>query len=166
MSAAVCAYFIAMAQKRSTEGDVPYRTEVTAIGGRDGFAQSADRRLRLELCGERGSERAKGTDPEQLLAAAYASCFLSAIRQAGREAGVEVAADANVTARVELDTEPDAELDQADAAPDEPGLRVSLIVDLPGLDPAQRQALVERAHAISRCSRALRRSVAVRTVVD
>jgi Ohr subfamily peroxiredoxin len=156
-----------VAQIRSTSdavrGAAPYRAEVTAIGGRAGFAQSSDRRLRLELggpsprpCGR--SAAGEGTDPEQLLAAAYAACFLSAIRAAGEEAGIAIAPDANVTARIEHD-EPD---------PFALGvtLGVTLLVDLPGVGSAQRQSLVERAHAISMCSRALRCGVTVRTITD
>lgn len=152
-----------MVYKRPDKAGPVGAAEVTAIGGRGGFAQSSDRRLRVELCrpAERCSKRAEGTDPEQLLAAAYASCFLSALREAGREAGVEITADANVTARIE--PEDDAGGEGASASP---GLSVTLIVDLPGIDPDRRQALVERAHAVSRCSRALQGGVAVRTIVD
>jgi Ohr subfamily peroxiredoxin len=122
--------------------------------------QSSDSRLRLELSSPsmRAGPCSEGTNPEQLLAAAYAACFLSAIRQAGREADVAIPADFNVTARFEVA--------QDAGTAETPGFEITLMVDLPGIEPAQRHALVERAHAISRCSRAMRRPVAVRTVTD
>jgi len=158
------AYVALVVQKRSLSSaerpGAPYKAEVTAIGGRTGFVQSSDSRLRLELCGPavRAGVRNKGTNPEQLLAAAYASCFLSAIQQAAREAQIAIPADANVTARIEVGEGTDE--------PEAAGPIFTLMVDLPGIEPAQRQALVERAHAISRCSRAMRGSGVVRTIAD
>ncbi len=139
----------------------PSKAEVTAIGGRTGFVQSSDRSLRLELGGLPGvtGQPGNGTNPEQLLAAAYASCFLAAIRHAAIEAGVAIPPDANVTARIDVDDAPAAMSEGS-------GLGMTLIVDLPGIDIAQRQALVDRAHATSRCSRAMRGTLAVRTVID
>jgi osmotically inducible protein OsmC len=149
-----------------TSADIrPYKAEVTAIGGRTSFVQSSDRSLRLEL-GSRpgtGGEPSVGTSPEQLLAAAYASCFLAAIRHAGIEAGVAIPLDANVTARIDVDAAAEPSTDGSCGGS---GLGITLTVDLPGIDPAQRQALVDRAHATSRCSRAMRGSLTVRTVVD
>jgi osmotically inducible protein OsmC len=150
---------------RPSSQNRPYKAEVTAVGGRTGFVQSSDRSLRLELSGSPGAsgEAGIGTSPEQLLAAAYASCFLAAIRRAGAETGVPIPPDANVTARIDVE-------DGFGPAPENPGegsgLGITLIVDLPGIDAARRQALVERAHATSRCSRAMRGTLAVRTVVD
>jgi hypothetical protein len=61
-----------------TPEKVLYETEVTATGGRDGKAASADGLLSVSLSlpkslGGRGDE---GTNPEQL----YAACFLGAVK--------------------------------------------------------------------------------------
>jgi osmotically inducible protein OsmC len=148
-------------QQQPSSGSRACKAEVTAIGGRSGFVQSSDRGLRLELGESSASALAggQGTNPEQLLAAAYASCFLSAIRQAAREEGIAIPPDANVTARIDVE---ERRCEQAEPS----GLGITLMVDLPGIEPAKRNALVERAHAVSRCSRALRGTLAVHTIVD
>jgi osmotically inducible protein OsmC len=153
-----CAYLSLVSHEHLPPAGKPYRAEVTAIGGRTGFVQSSDRRLRLELSGPmRAGAVSGGTDPEQLLAAAYASCFLSAIHRAGRDADIAIPADANVTARIESGEGND--ISGGD-------IGITLIVDLPGIAPDARQKLLDRAHATSRCSRAMRGSLTVQTIAD
>jgi Ohr subfamily peroxiredoxin len=93
---------------------IPYRAEVTVVGGRNGQAMSSDGRLRVELSypepltGGRKCPRPNsggGTNPEQLFGAGFAACFLSSIRAEAHDRGVELGADANVTAAVELSGE-------------------------------------------------------------
>jgi lipoyl-dependent peroxiredoxin len=105
-----------------------YEAEATSIGGRTGMAASSDGHLRVKLVAPEtlGGPGGEGTNPEQLFAAGYAACFLSAIRAAAAEENATIAEDANVTATVALSKREDG-----------PGLalRVALGVDLPGLDP-------------------------------
>ena len=131
-----------------------YQTQVTAIGGRAGSAASADRRLRIEFStpGVLGGDDGIGTNPEQLLAAAYAACFLSAIRKAAGDEGQTVAADANVTAKVGLCRETTT-------------LDVALSVDLPGIEHAAVERIVTRAREICPFSRALDGNAGVRVLV-
>jgi osmotically inducible protein OsmC len=104
-----------------------YQAEATSIGGRTGLAASSDGTLRVKLDAPAslGGQGGEGTNPEQLFAAGYAACFLSAIRSAAADENATIADDANVTATVSLDTRDDG-----------PGLalRVALGVDLPGVD--------------------------------
>ncbi|QTH19932.1 Ohr family peroxiredoxin [Rhizorhabdus wittichii] len=120
-----------------------YRARATAIGGRVGGAASADGRLRVRL-DDPADPVGRGTTPEQLFAAAYAACFLSALRRAAAEEGVAIAPDGNVTAEVSLS-------DDADAA-----LSVDLSIDLAGLDDAVAARLVAAAHARCPYSKAMR----------
>ena len=81
-----------------------YEAEATSIGGRTGMAASSDGHLRVKLAPPEtlGGPGGEGTNPEQLFAAGYAACFLSAIRAAAAEENATIAEDANVTATVSL----------------------------------------------------------------
>jgi osmotically inducible protein OsmC len=59
-----------------------YTAQATVNGGRDGRAVSSDGVLNLQLSTQRelGGAGGPGTNPEQLFAAGYAACFLSAMK--------------------------------------------------------------------------------------
>jgi lipoyl-dependent peroxiredoxin len=82
--------------------DVKYRTSATATGGRDGSTQTEDGKINLKLAipTELGGPGGEGTNPEQLFAAGYAACFLSAIKGAGQNLKVSIPKEATVTATV------------------------------------------------------------------
>ncbi|MEG3177736.1 organic hydroperoxide resistance protein [Sphingomonas sp. RB3P16] len=133
---------------------IMYTTQATALGGRAGTAATADGRLRVELSTPRilGGDDGPGTNPEQLFAAGYAACFLSAIKSAAVAAKVAIANDSNVTASVGLRTN--------DRTGGE-ALAVSLSIDLPGLDQPTATRVVDFAHAICPYSNAMRGNVDV-----
>ena len=60
---------------------VLYRAHATATGGRDGRAVVEESKLDLKLSTpkELGGPGGAGTNPEQLFAAGYSACFISAI---------------------------------------------------------------------------------------
>jgi Ohr subfamily peroxiredoxin len=82
--------------------DVKYRTSATANGGRDGRARTEDSKLDLMLSTpkELGGAGGEGTNPEQLFAAGYSACFLSALKFAAHQLKLHVSDDATVTAMV------------------------------------------------------------------
>jgi osmotically inducible protein OsmC len=87
-----------------TPEKVLYETEVTATGGRDGKAASADGLLSVSLSlpkslGGRGDE---GTNPEQLFAAGYAACFLGAVKLVARTRKIVPSGEPSVTAKVAM----------------------------------------------------------------
>ena len=57
-----------------------YTATATSTGGRDGRAVSSDENLDVKLSAPKalGGTGAAGTNPEQLFAAGYSACFLSA----------------------------------------------------------------------------------------
>ena len=61
---------------------VLYTAQATASGGRDGRAVSSDNVLDIPLTTPRelGGAGNRGTNPEQLFAAAYSACFLGALK--------------------------------------------------------------------------------------
>lgn len=81
-----------------------YRASARAGGGHPGQVRSQDGvvQVRLAVPRELGGSGAGGTNPEQLLATAYAACFYTALEQAAREAHVPWPADAAVECEVAL----------------------------------------------------------------
>ena len=132
-----------------------YQAEATSIGGRTGLAASSDGHLRLRLAAPAtlGGSGGEGTNPEQLFAAGYAACFLSAIRSAAAQENTTIADDANVTATVVLGTREDG----AGLA-----LQVALGVDLPGTDRRTAERIVAVAQDNCPYTHATRGNVDVR----
>ena len=132
---------------------VLYTAQAVVTGGRaDGHGRSSDGALDVtirppkELGGD-GS----GTNPEQLFAVGYASCFESALSVVARRQRVEVG-DVSIDSRVSL-------------FPDEHGsfkLSVELAVTLPDVaDAAVASELVAAAHAVCPYSNATRGNIDV-----
>ncbi len=125
-----------------------YTAQVHTTGGRDGAARSSDGRLevRLSTPGTSGT----GTNPEQLFAAGWSACFMSAIGLAASQRKISLSADRAIDAEVDL-------------AANDGGyfLRARLNVSLPGLDREVAQSLVDAAHQMCPYSKATRGNVDV-----
>lgn len=133
--------------------NVLYKAVVTSTSGRDGRAVSSDANLdvKLSMPKELGGNGAAGTNPEQLFAAGYSACFLSALKFVAAQGKIAVAADANVKAEVGI-----GQIDGGFA------LDVELFVSLPGTDKAVAQQLVDKAHQVCPYSNATRNGLQVR----
>jgi lipoyl-dependent peroxiredoxin len=134
-----------------------YKATATSTGGRDGRAVSSDQQLDVKLSApkELGGTGAAGTNPEQLFAAGYSACFLSAIKFVAGQQKRTVPADTTVTADVGV-------------GPNDTGgfaLDVELRVTLPGLSAEEAQQLVDAAHKVCPYSNATRNNVDVRVKV-
>jgi Ohr subfamily peroxiredoxin len=112
---------------------VLYTAKVHTTGGRDGASRSSDGSLDVKLSTP-GTNR-PGTNPEQLFAAGWSACFMSAIALRAAQQKVSLPADRYIDAEVDLGTKADGFL-----------LRARLNVHLPGLDRAVAQSLVNAAH--------------------
>ncbi len=115
---------------------VVYTAKAHTTGGRDGGAsRTDDGRLDIKLSspGAAGS----GTNPEQLFAAGWSACFLSAIKLVAGKKRLALPADAAIDAEVDLGTAHGAY-----------GLAARLNVRLPGMDHQAAQALVDAAHQV------------------
>ncbi|MDQ1569432.1 MAG: lipoyl-dependent peroxiredoxin [Actinomycetota bacterium] len=126
-------------------------------GGRDGHILSEDNRLDLDTRPpkEMGGS-GEGTNPEQLFAAGYAACFLSAMHSVARRLGVDTT-HSQVSASVSL-----GKIDERAF-----GLAVELDVYAPNVEPARRQELADAAHQVCPYSNATRGNVDVKvTIVD
>lgn len=121
----------------------------SATAGREGRATSPDGKIDLAISppGSKGP----GTNPEQLFAAGYSACFGGAIGAAASLGKVPLRmADIKVTTVVNLNK-------------DDGGffLDVTLNAELNGIDQAQTEALVAKAHTICPYSKATRGNIQV-----
>ncbi|AFZ65828.1 organic hydroperoxide resistance protein [Deinococcus peraridilitoris] len=134
-----------------------FHTQATAHGGRAGHIETPDHHLdvKLSVPGQLGGKGGGGTNPEQLFAAGYASCFQSAIGVIARQENIEFG-DSTVTALVGLLRDEQGY-----------GLDVELQITLPGLSREQAEDLVHKAHQVCPYSRITRGNLDVRlTVVE
>jgi osmotically inducible protein OsmC len=128
---------------------VLYTAKAHTTGGREGGAsRTDDGRLEVKLSspGTPGT----GTNPEQLFAAGWSSCFLSAIKLAAGKKKVALPAELAIDAEVDLGTTRGAY-----------GLAARLNVSLPGLEREVAQALVDAAHQLCPYSNATRGNIDV-----
>ena len=134
--------------------DVKYTTQATATGGRDGRAATKDGALDVKLSTpkELGGGGGAGNNPEQLFAAGYSACFLGAMKHVASQGGPKVPPDTSVTATVGIGPRSEGGF----------GIDVALDISLPGLDRAEAQALVDKAHQVCPYSNATRNNVPVR----
>lgn len=126
---------------------VLYTGKTRTTGGRDGTSRSDDGRLEIALSHFGGT--GGGTNPEQLLAAGWSACFLSAIGIAAAKRKITLA-DHHADTEIDVGRTGDAYL-----------LRARLNVSLPGIDTATAQSLVDEAHQTCPYSRATRGNIDV-----
>jgi Ohr subfamily peroxiredoxin len=129
-----------------------YTAVATATGdGRNGHARSSDGLIDVDLAipQEMGGAGG-GTNPEQLFAAGYAACFLSALKLVARQQQATIV-DAGITAEVGIGPNGDGGY----------GLEVTLHVELGGIEQSVAEQLVEAAHQVCPYSNATRGNVPV-----
>lgn len=127
---------------------VLYTAKTHTTGGRDGASRSSDGRLDVKLSspGTAGG----GTNPEQLFAAGWSACFMSAMGLAAGQMKVSLPADRAVDAEVDLGMTDGGYL-----------LRARLNVSLPGVDREVAQAIADAAHQVCPYSKATRGNIEV-----
>src|SRR5467141_1953562 len=120
----------------STREDIKARYTAkthTSGGRRGGVSRSDDGRLDVKFSapGVPGT----GTNPEQLFAAAWSACFVSAMALVANRMKVKLPADAAIDAEIDLCNSGDVYF-----------LRAGLNVSLPGLEREIAQAIVNATH--------------------
>jgi lipoyl-dependent peroxiredoxin len=131
---------------------VLYTAKTHTTGGRDGASRTSDGRLDITLSAP--ATQGVGTNPEQLFAAGWSACFLSAIKIVAGKMKVALPADPAIDAEVDLGT-----------AHGVFGLAARLNVSLPGMDHQVAEALVDRAHEVCPYSRATRGNINIAITV-
>ena len=124
--------------------------QASANAGREGQASSKDGKIKLKLSppGSNG----EGTNPEQLFAAGYASCFGQAIKAMANQHDLKIDVNAlSVEAIVNLNKD------------DEKGFYIDVTLDahIPGATQSEAEMLVEKAHEICPYSKATRGNIDV-----
>ena len=124
-----------------------YTAHVTATGGRDGKISSDDGHLEVKLTVPRefGGPGGAGTNPEQLFAAGYSACFLSATKLSARLGKVSLPEDPTIDASVGV-------------LSGEDGYRLTaeLRISIPGIEREVAERLVAEAHRRCPFSKATR----------
>ena len=128
-----------------------YTARATAHGGRQGYVESSDGVLDLDLSMPEamGGPGGGGTNPEQLFAAGYSACFENALRRVGGQQKKNVR-DASVTAVVGIGRDGNGF-----------GLEVELIGTIPNLPPEEAESLMREAHQVCPYSKATRGNIEV-----
>jgi Ohr subfamily peroxiredoxin len=137
--------------------NVLYRTSALATGGRDGHSATLDGAVNVKLSTpkELGGAGGDGANPEQLFATGYAACFLSATKFVASQGGPKVPADATVSSTVGIGPRSEGGF----------GLEIALDISLPGVDRAEAETLVAKAHEVCPYSNATRNNVDVKLSV-
>jgi lipoyl-dependent peroxiredoxin len=134
---------------------IVYTAKAHTTGGRDGgSSRTSDGALEVKLAVPGG--HAAGTNPEQLFAAGWSACFLSALKLVAARHKVRLPPDAAIDAEVDLGTNDGRYFIQA-----------RLNVSLPGIDRETAQSLVDDAHMECPYSKATHGNINVVTnIVD
>ena len=131
-----------------------YTAKVLVKGGRNGSVQSEDKRFRMAVRPPPemgGTAEEKGTNPEELFAAAYGASFRSAMESAAHAARVSLR-DATLISMVHLRETHEGGYQ----------LAIELHADIPGADRATAEKLLEQAHRTCPYSKALRGNAEVK----
>ena len=128
---------------------VLYTAKAHTTGGREGGASRTDDG-RLDVKFSVPGTEGTGTNPEQLFAAGWSTCFLSAMKVVAGKKKITLPADVAIDAEVDLGT-----------AHGNFGLAGRLNISLPGLDRNVAQELVNAAHQVCPYSRATRGNIEV-----
>lgn len=130
---------------------VLYTAKARTTGGRDGRALSDDGLLDVKLAPPKELGGMGGaTNPEQLFAAGYSACFMGALKHVAGMKKVAVPADASIEASVDIGPIPQGF-----------GIAVQMTINLPGLDRAVGQDLLDAAHQVCPYSNATRGNIVV-----
>ncbi|HEV7948423.1 MAG TPA: organic hydroperoxide resistance protein [Glaciihabitans sp.] len=125
--------------------NVIYTANATSWGGRSGKTMTDDDRLSVDLSvpAEMGGDGGAGTNPEQLFAAGWAACFHSAMKGLARSRKIDMT-DSAVSLRVGV------------VGSMTEGFNFEVVIDaqVPGVEQAAGQELLEAAHNVCPYSRA------------
>ena len=128
-----------------------YTAKAHTTGGRDGRSVTDDGLLDVKLSPPKAMGGAgNATNPEQLFAAGYSACFMGALKHVASLKKVPVPADASIDASIDIGPIPQGF-----------GIAAKLVINLPGLERAVAQDLVDSAHKVCPYSNATRGNIEV-----
>jgi osmotically inducible protein OsmC len=139
--------------------DPKYTAHATSIGGRGGgTARTSDGKLEVKIdhpveLGGKGD----GTNPDQLFAIGYSSCYLGAMKFVAATKmtpPVKLAPESSATAHVSFGPRDDGQGF---------GIAVVMDVNLPGVDKTVAREIADKAHVVCPYSHATRGNITVTT---
>tara|TARA_R110002050_G_scaffold267266_2_gene408858 strand:- start:5114 stop:5539 length:426 start_codon:yes stop_codon:yes gene_type:complete len=129
-----------------------FKSRATNKGGRNGHVTSEGGLIDFDVKMPNGNDNIeeKYTNPEQLFAAAYSTCFAGALEAVAQEHGINDMGDYSVTATIAFQK-------------DEDGFIIKATLDsyLPTVDKKTGEKLVNAAHEICPYSKATRDNITV-----
>lgn len=135
-----------------------YVASATVTSGREGHGETSDGNVKATFNLQKelgGNPKPGSTNPEQLFALGYASCFGQAVKVVSGQQHIAVK---------EVTVHSEVTLGKAEAGGF--GLAVKLGVHLPGVEHAQAEKIVHAAHQICPYSNATRGNIDVQIGVD
>jgi len=131
-----------------------YTAHGSATGGREGKAATDTGNIEVVLNTpkELGGGGGNGTNPEQLFAMGYSACFLGALKVVAGKEKVKLPEDAKISADVGIGPRDDGEGF---------GIAVKLKISAPGIEKAQLEDLVAKAHVVCPYSHATKGNIEV-----
>ncbi|BAL62575.1 organic hydroperoxide resistance protein [Melissococcus plutonius] len=125
-----------------------YETEIINVGGRAGEVHSPNNDFSYKVTSP-GTKKDHATNPEQLFAAAYSTCFNSALISVMKQEKVQ--GESTVDAHITLDNDPNTGYQ----------LAARLDVEIKGVDQQETERLAKMAHQVCPYSKAIRNNVDV-----
>lgn len=131
--------------------DVIFTSSATAKNGRDGHVKSADGLIDLKLVNPSNNKDGKGSNPEQLFAAAYSACYDGALNLVASKKKKEIESETTAVVSFMKD-------------PEDGGFKigVTLNIKIEGASPGEAQELVNAAHQVCPYSKATRGNIEVK----
>jgi len=126
--------------------NVLYTANTHTTGGLEGASRSSDSRLDIKLSAPGGA--GKGTNPEQLFAAAWSACFIESLGIVARQNKIILSSNASINTEIDLCK-----------ADNEHFFQVRLYISLPDLDARIAQSLVELAKLTCPYSKATEQTI-------
>ncbi|TFJ94594.1 organic hydroperoxide resistance protein [Lentibacillus salicampi] len=130
--------------------DVIFTSKATAKNGRDGHVRSADGLIDLELVNPAENKEDKGSNPEQLFAAAYSACFDASLHLVASKQNKKI--DSETTAEVSF---------MKDSEDNGFKIAVTMNTEIEGVNPEEAEELAEDAHQACPYSKATRGNIEV-----
>ncbi|MGY0692328.1 organic hydroperoxide resistance protein [Virgibacillus sp. FSP13] len=131
--------------------NVIFTSSATAKNGRDGHVKSDDGLIDLKLVNPANNQEAKGSNPEQLFAAAYSACFDGALNLVASQQHKKIDSETNAEVSFCKDPEDDGFK-----------IAVTLNIEIKGVNPEDAQQLAEDAHQACPYSKATRGNIDVK----
>ncbi len=129
-----------------------------ATGGRTGEGASDDGKVAVTFSTpkELGGDGGPGTNPEQLFSVGYSACFLGALKVVAGKEQVRLPPETRVAADIGIGPREDG---------GGFGITAALTITAPGIDKAQLEDLVQKAHIVCPYSNAIHKTVDVQLTV-